>query len=224
MDKCHRDAIRQRMLDGEMNTFEDYEKLDALLTYAIPNKDTTEIARRLIDEFGSLSGVFDANPDLLKEFDGINDNAVALIKAVPQLLRVYCKHRCTLDATDLQSLKRFAISQYIGETSEVFKIICLDDSKNYVSCVNVSDAGSPNSVPVDFKKVVDMAEKYESSNIILMHNHPTDDPLPSSNDKSITNYAKRLFSEIGITLIEHVVVSRDTVAFLFHSEIGIDRL
>ena len=53
----HRDRLRKRMLEKGLDHFEKHEVLELLLFYAIPRRDTNELAHRLINTFGSFSGL-----------------------------------------------------------------------------------------------------------------------------------------------------------------------
>ena len=57
--------------------------------YSIPQKDTNDIAHRLLDEFGSLSAVFDAPKDVLMNVAGVGENTATLIKLMPELFSRY---------------------------------------------------------------------------------------------------------------------------------------
>ena len=85
----HRERLKERFLNEGLLGFHDHNILELLLFYVIPRKDTNEIAHELLREFGSLSAVFDADIELLKQVPGIGDNAATFIKLIPQLARAY---------------------------------------------------------------------------------------------------------------------------------------
>lgn len=70
----HRQRMRQRFLSTGFDTFAEHEILEVLLYYAIPRIDTNEIAHRLLQHFGSLSAVFDADPQELIKVKGVSEN------------------------------------------------------------------------------------------------------------------------------------------------------
>ena len=85
----HRQRLIQRFLEEDLDNFEPHNVLELLLFYAIPRKDTNELAHVLIDTFGSLKGVFDAPYEELIKVAGIGPNTAALLKLVPSLTRTY---------------------------------------------------------------------------------------------------------------------------------------
>lgn len=85
----HRARVRKRFEDEGLKTFADHNVLELLLFYSIPQKDTNDIAHRLLDEFGSLSAVFDAPKDVLMNVVGVGENTATLIKLMPELFSRY---------------------------------------------------------------------------------------------------------------------------------------
>ena len=57
----HRERMKQRCLDEGLDGFADHQVLELLLFYALPYQDTNELAHRLLDTFGSLSAVLNAD-------------------------------------------------------------------------------------------------------------------------------------------------------------------
>ena len=82
----HRERLRARFAEHGLESFNELNALELLLCYAIPRRDTNELAHRLLDAFGSLSGVFQASMQELTSIPGIGENAAALILMVPQIV------------------------------------------------------------------------------------------------------------------------------------------
>jgi hypothetical protein len=77
----HRERLRQRFLAGD-SSFSDEEKLELLLTFAIPRRDVVPIVRALLKAFGDASGIFAADVSALRTISGVGDAAVCLLKLV----------------------------------------------------------------------------------------------------------------------------------------------
>ena len=78
----HRKRLRDRYLSGGIRGFSQRDALELLLTYAVPRKDTKEIAHRLLEKFGSLNAVFKQPPSMLQLVEGIGPAASVLINMV----------------------------------------------------------------------------------------------------------------------------------------------
>lgn len=206
----HRDRLKKRFLENNLDSFKEHEILELLLFYSIPRKNTNEIAHELINKFGNITKVFDADFELLKEVDGISDNSATLIKLIPQLCNIYLKNSsnpCIF--TDLNDFKDFSIKQYIGIKEEVLKAIYLDNDQKYISCDNICTIHSSNAIIVNIRKIIERAEKHSSSNLILLHNHPNGSVTPSNEDKIFTKKVSKILHDIGINLIDHIVVTNN---------------
>ena len=83
----HRERLRKSFLEHGLQGMHDINALELLLFYAIPRRDTNEIAHHLLERFGTLDGVFSASSEELCEVDGIGENAAALIALIPEIMK-----------------------------------------------------------------------------------------------------------------------------------------
>ena len=88
---------------------------------------------------------------------------------------------------------------------EFLKVIMLN-TKNFVIKVKDVFIGSLNSSIAHPREIYCEAIKNSSSSIIICHNHPSGDPLPSNEDISITNRLKECSKLIGIELLDHIII------------------
>ena len=88
----HRERMRQRLLEHGAEAMHDHEILEMLLYYAIPRGDTNPIAHRLINAFGSLTGVLEAAPEDLVKIEGVGDRSASLIKLITPISKRYLKY------------------------------------------------------------------------------------------------------------------------------------
>ena len=89
----HRARVKARFLKEGLDAFEDHNALELLLFYAIPQRDTNELAHKLISAFGSFSAVFDAPVESLMQVGGIKENTAILIKLIPALYGKYAQSK-----------------------------------------------------------------------------------------------------------------------------------
>ena len=75
MAEGHRERLKRRFLNEGLRNFEDYQALELLLFYVIPRKDTSPIARTLIQRFGSFSAVLEAPLEELKKVEGMGESS-----------------------------------------------------------------------------------------------------------------------------------------------------
>jgi len=79
----HRKRLKERFLREGLDSFEQHQVLELLLFFSIPRKDTNELAHTLLNRYGSLSGVFEADPKDLATTPGIGENSAILLSLIP---------------------------------------------------------------------------------------------------------------------------------------------
>ena len=79
----HRQRVRQRFLSEGLDAFEDHQVLELLLFYAIPRMDTNDLAHRMIKEFGSLAGLFEADAKDIARRCKVSENTAVLVSLIP---------------------------------------------------------------------------------------------------------------------------------------------
>ena len=81
----HRQRVKARYLSEGLDAFEDHQVLELLLFYAVPRKDTNELAHRMIKEFGSLAGLFEADVKDIVRRCGVSEHTAILLTLIPSL-------------------------------------------------------------------------------------------------------------------------------------------
>ena len=205
----HREKLRRRFMTEGLEGFEPHNALELLLFYAIPQRDTNELAHRLIDRFGSLSEVFNAPCSQLMEVDGVSERTAVLIALIPQMFRMY--------ATDLVTHKRpegtehlysYLFTMLSTEPVEKILFVSLDNRGSMLSCDCIA-SGEVNSATMDFRRLVSICVSHGATAAILAHNHPRGRAMPSDADIECTMNVRDALSYIDVLLVDHVIVARD---------------
>jgi len=210
MHRQHRERVKNRFLTEGLDHFEPHNVLELLLFYAIPQKDTNELAHTLIQKFGSLENVFDAPFEDLLEVPGIREHSATLIKMIPALSRRYSieKNKIKETLSNSASWGKYFIGRYIGIEVETVFLLLLDNKFNEIDCVKIHE-GSVNSSAITVRKLVEIAYLRKASMAVLAHNHPSGIAIPSSEDLFTTNEICRAFQLMGIRLLGHIIVAGD---------------
>ncbi|MBO7669335.1 MAG: DNA repair protein RadC [Oscillospiraceae bacterium] len=211
----HRERVRRRFLDEGLDGFQDYEALEMLLFYAVPRQDTKVMAKRLIDQFGSLQAVFHTPPERLMQEAGLTEATAALIAMLPQLARKIevqqaqenARIRSTLDAG------REVIALFRARQDESVRILCLNAAGKVVKRARIAE-GDVNAVHFPIRKLVEEALACKAVSVILAHNHPGGTMAPSQEDLDATKAAKAALETVGIRLLDHLIVSGDNYCSL----------
>lgn len=204
----HRERIKKKYLLDGIDKFNIHEILELVLYYAIPRKNTNDIAHFLLNKFGSLSAVFDAPINLLKEVDGVGESAAIFIKLIPDLTRAYMDSKAS-ESVRMLSIKdacdKLAL-QFLGRSEEVVALMLLDAKYKLLYC-GVINKGTVNSVDLYSRKVVELIVMYNASAGIIGHNHPSGLAFPSKDDIISTEKIKLIFKNMGIKFLDHIIVA-----------------
>ncbi len=203
----HRERVRRRFLTDGFDSLEDHVKLELLLFYAIPRRDTNPIAHNLLQRFGSIANVFEAPLEELKKVDGVGDSAAMLLKLIPNLARTYMidKEKAPTRFHDKKSVGNYLMHRYIGLANETLTVIALDSKNRVLYCEAVYE-GSIDTLPLHIKRIVEIAVLYNAASIILAHNHPSGNLMPSSEDVISTKQAYQALSSIDVNLADHFII------------------
>ncbi len=205
--KGHRQRMKSKFLLNGLDAFEVHEALEILLYYAVPRCDTNPIAHRLLEHFGSVSAVFDAPVDTLKDA-GLSESTAALIKLIPEMSRLYLddKYNNRDKVLDFDSLADYIKQKFIGRNEETV-ILLLGDAKGKEVFCGVIAKGSINSSDVPVRKVIDLALRYNAKTACIAHNHPSGIAIPSTDDIKTTRDIYDALMHIGVILVDHIIVA-----------------
>lgn len=208
----HRNRLKNRFLNEGLDNFEMHNVIELLLFFAIPVKDVNPIAHALINEFGSLDKIFDADFDSLCEVKGVSEHTATLLTLMPSLFKKYsqCKFKSQDIFLNEETFLKLVVSNSAPETEECVWLYLFDNA-NRLIFYEMIFTGSVNSVKFDTKKAVELILKKKASSIVLVHNHPNGTAYPSSTDINTTTELFRVFNALGIDLEEHYVVSANKV-------------
>lgn len=205
----HRDRLRQRFLNGGADALPDYELLELILFLAIPQRDVKPLAKNLIARFGGLAAVFTASPDALMEVDGVKLNTATAIKTIQAAAQRMARQQ-VMNQPILSSWNRLLDYCQISlahQPIEQFRLLFLD-RKNVLIADEAQQKGTVDHTPVYPREVVKRALELNASAIIMVHNHPSGDPTPSSADIDMTRLVREAVKAVGIDLHDHLVIGK----------------
>ncbi len=207
----HRERVKNQFLtDGFSDNTPPHKILELLLFYSIPRKDTNEIAHALLDRFDSIAGVLEATPDELMSVKGVGPNTAILIKL---LIHFFRRYNTTLGVkgvklNTLDEIFYFIKQKYYGRTEETFAMTTFN-GRNEVIAFDILYVGDVNSVHVSRRTVVQKAIERKAAAVVVSHNHPKGDALPSPEDVTVTANLIKALDTVGIPLWDHMIFDED---------------
>ena len=205
----HRKRLRERFLQGGADAMPDYELLELLLFRAIPRQDVKPLARRLLETFGDLASVISAPAARLSPIDGVGEAVIVELKLAEamatRLSRAKVLNRQVISSW--QALLDYCHTAMSHRETEHFRVLFLD-RKNTLIADEELGRGTVDHVPVYPREVLRRALEVNASALILVHNHPSGDPTPSSADIAMTEQIQTAAQALSITLHDHLIIGK----------------
>ncbi len=214
----HRKRLKERYEKAGMEGLQDYEILELLLFYAIPQGDVKARAKELLKRFGSLKGVLDADLKTLREVSGIGDHSSLFFKVVRDVRTLYLRQGAEVreQISSTKELIDYCLASMGGLKDEHFAVIYLN-ARNRIIQVETIQEGIVNQAVVYPRKVLEKALKHKASAIILVHNHPSGHVRPSDADIRLTRVLQDAARVMDIVLHDHLIVGENRF-FSFREE------
>ncbi len=204
----HRDRLRRRFSKEGGASFEDHNLLELLLFYAIPRRDTNDLAHLLLNRFGSVAGVLSAKRDALCTVPGIGENTAILLELVFEL----CRRSNAETVQDIgkmdtpEKISSYFLTMYSGIHEEQVYMMMLDEKQKMIDCVHVGD-GDINVAAFHMRKLVGRALESHAASVVIAHNHLNTIAIPSSTDIDTTAQILAAFDLVGIRVVEHLLIA-----------------
>ena len=209
----HRARLRARYIEEGLAHFNEIDTLELLLFYAIPRRDTNELAHLLLQQFGSLDGVLGATTGDLCAVPGISENTAVLLHLFNDVAR-----KCEISRQSIrivnssQDAGTFLLPYFYGLRDETVYLLCLDAKGKVLDC-RALFKGSANGVAIAIRKIVEVALSVNATSVIMAHNHPGGLALPSAEDRAATLRIRAALQNLDILLIDHIIVAdRDFIS------------
>lgn len=204
----HREKMRQRLLNSGVESLADHEILEMLLFYAIPRKNTNEIAHTLLKHFASLHGVLFARPEELRQIAGMGESAACLFLLTLDLCR---RARLELAGSTLQTQEQalaYLREKFFGEKQEMILQLFLNRRGQIVLSRRMD--GMLRWAGMDLQALVrDASSSASIASLLLAHNHPGGDPTPSQMDYAATDQVRAALEAVGVQLWDHIILAGD---------------
>lgn len=206
--KNHRERMKKIFLETGIESFSDVEKLEFLLFFAISRKDTNIIAHNLIEKFGHFNSVLEAPISALATVDGVGEHTAILIHLFLEMFNVYGKNKCLNRLKNFDNAKEYAKNLYNGVNIEQFYIVCLNSANKIIERKMVAK-GTSSEAKIYIRDLAELAINNKSDKVVLIHNHPNGNYIPSNDDILFTARVVRVLTELNVFVSDHIIVGED---------------
>jgi DNA repair protein RadC len=206
----HRDRVRARFIGSGSEAFSDADLLEAVLMLVVPRRDTKDLAKLMLKRFQTFSGVLSAPQAQLAEFKGLGVATITNLKLIQAAAQRYARDQVDRTKPILSSwssLIDYCRSAMAFEDVEQFRILFLD-KKNRLIADEVQQKGTVDHTPVYPREVIKRTLELGATALILVHNHPSGDPAPSTADVQMTRQIADIAKPLGVTVHDHIIIGR----------------
>lgn len=219
----HRDRMRKKIEQFGIESLHDHEVLEYLLYAVVPRKDTNELAHHILDEFGSLANVFDQSIERLQKMEGVTYNMAVFLSSLSDVSRRYYSKRIeNVQMTNLSQCLEIMRPLIASLPKEEIHILLGNNAGKLIKRVLLSK-GVVNESVCSPRQVVDIVLKNEATRVVLVHNHPSNNPTPSKADQYMTERIYYALATIGVRLEDHIIITKDSY-FSYRNSGVIDNL
>jgi len=199
---------RERLLERGPAALADAELLAILLRTGVRGSSAVDLARDLINRFGSIGALLTADARELAAARGLGNAKLAQLQAVLELARRALKHDLSRGnaLSSPRSVRDYLQLSLSGRDREVFVALLLD-AQHRVIAVEELFSGTLTQTSVYPREVVKSALRHNAAAVIFAHNHPSGVAEPSSADQMLTQSLKTALALVDIQVLDHFVVA-----------------
>ena len=213
LHKGHRERLRKELLACNFQVENPHKLLEFMLFHCNAQKDTNDLAHKLINKFGSFNGVLEASMKDLQKVEGVGEVTAYFLKSFLPIMQYYNNHKVESNkAKTFINPFEFA-SHYFEklkyETKEILMVVGFDENYKVKELIRHTN-NKVNFVEFDFNEIFSALCESNYNKFALIHNHPTGNTNPSAQDERTT---KDIFIKAKLVekdLVEHLIVGRDS--------------
>jgi DNA repair protein RadC len=211
---------REKLMKIGAENLTDVELVSIILRSGGKDYPVTSLSRDLINKFGGIKELLLADIEEILEFKNIDTAKASSLKAVEEISKRYLspsRETPTYVKTpkDVYDIVRKDI---FNKNQEYLFLLCLD-SRNKLISKDIISKGTLNETLIHPREIFKKAVSKNSCYIILAHNHPSEKCEPSDEDIKVTKRIHNAGINMGIPLIDHVIVTNDNFSSMKSSNL-----
>ncbi|MEE3633883.1 hypothetical protein CYD26_12230 [Pseudomonas sp. FFUP_PS_473] len=198
---------REKLLARGATSLSDAELLAIFLRTGVRGRSAVDLARYLLQQFGSLRALLEADLRRFSTEPGLGPAKFTQLQAVMEMARRHLAERLRRDSVleSPQAVKDYLKAELRHEPHEVFGCLFLD-SKHRVLAFEVLFRGSIDSASVYPRQVIKRSLAHNAAALILCHNHPSGVSEPSQSDVILTRRLKTALELVDVRVLDHFII------------------
>ncbi len=202
------DRPREKLLKKGASALSNSELLAIQLRTGVQGNSAIDLARKMLDKFGTFRNMSHSDIRDWKEFKGLGPAKIAQIKAALEIGRRFREDEVVSVKKKIATAKEvvdIVMPQMRDLKTEVFKVVYLNSNNGIIDICDAA-LGTVNSAAPIVREIIHAALQKFAASIICVHNHPSANITPSVEDKKITGEILAAGKLMGIRMLDHIII------------------
>lgn len=202
------DRPREKLLKNGERSLSNSELLAILLRTGIKGQSAVDLARSILDKFGTFRNMSHSDDRSWKEFKGLGPAKIAQVKAALEIGRRFREDEASSGKQKIGSAKDIVdilMPQMRDLKTEIFKVVYLDSNNRIIEIADAAVGTVDHAMPI-IREIVHGALQKFAVSIICAHNHPSANTAPSAQDKKFTRELVDAAKLLEIKVVDHVII------------------
>jgi len=205
------DRPREKLLKKGAGALSNSELLAILLRTGTQGTSAIDLARKILKKFSTFRNMAHTDARDWKEFKGLGGAKIAHIQAALEIGRRYRQDDVSTGKQKIASAKNvvdIVMPQLRDLKTEVFKVVYLDSNNRIIDISDASVGTVDQAFPI-VREIIHSALQKFAKSIVCVHNHPSANITPSTQDKKFTQDLSNAGKLLDIKLLDHIIIAGD---------------
>ena len=205
------DRPREKLLKKGAQALTNSELLAILLRTGIKGSSAIDLARKIMKKFGTFRNMLHVDVRDWKEFKGVGNAKVAHIQSALEIGRRFREDEASTGKQKISTAKDIVdilLPQLRDLKTEVFKVVYLNSNNRIIDITDAAIGTVNHAMPI-VREIIHSALQKFAVSIVCVHNHPSANITPSTQDKKFTKELNDAGKLMEIKLIDHIIIGDD---------------
>lgn len=213
-----RERPREKLLHEGSHTLSDAELLAIILRLGTKGVSAIDLARDVLAHFGGFRRMADADLAEWRQIKGLGNAKTAAVIATVEMARRFWAEPSAFSVS-IKSARQVVdlFGPHLRDLKhEVFDILLLNGKRRSMGTVRMDD-GTVTETNTYAREIMSVALQRRAASVVLVHNHPSGDPAPSTADMNLTRRAVFAGKAMDVKVQDHVIIG-DKAFYSFAEE------
>lgn len=202
------DRPREKLLKSGERALSNAELLAILLRSGVKGQSAVDLSRTILAKFGTFRNMSHTDIRDWKEFKGLGQAKITQIKAALEIGRRFREDEASVGKQKIALAKDIVdivMPQLRDFKTEVFKVVYLDSNNQIIDILDIAVGTVDQAFPI-VREIIHAALQKFAKSIVCVHNHPSANITPSSQDKKFTKDLSDAGKLMEIKLLDHIII------------------